>query len=61
MVKKHCRECRKVSYSISAKGVWICPHCAADITDQPAVRPAPCMARVLPIARPVRIEAPLLN
>lgn len=49
MVKKYCRECCKVSYSLSADGLWICPHCAADITDQPAARPAPWAAGILPI------------
>lgn len=61
MVKKHCRVCSKVSYSLSEKGMWICPHCAADITDQPTMRLAPCVAGVLPIVPPKDIEECCLN
>lgn len=50
MVKKRCKMCRKTSYSLSEKGYWICPHCAADITDQPVIRPAACVDGIVPIA-----------
>ncbi|NLN29449.1 MAG: hypothetical protein GX161_14655 [Firmicutes bacterium] len=61
MVKKYCRECCKVSYSLSAEGLWICPHCAADITDQPVVRPAPWAVGILPIASSPPTDSALLN
>lgn len=61
MVKKNCRVCSKVSYSMSEKGMWICPHCAADITDQPSMRPAACVQGILPISSSTDIEAVYLN
>lgn len=61
MLKKQCRECSKVSYSISSQGIWICPHCAADITNEPLMRPAPCVAGILPLAAPTQVETSMLN
>lgn len=61
MVKKRCRVCNKVSYSMSSQGLWICPHCAADITDQPAARPSACLEGILPIGKATASEPLYLN
>ncbi|HEX6972173.1 MAG TPA: hypothetical protein VF234_08140 [Limnochordia bacterium] len=49
MVRKRCRLCEKLSYSLSPKGVWICPHCGEDITAQPVQYPDAASNRVLPL------------
>lgn len=49
MVKKRCQLCDKMSYSLSPKGSWICPHCGEDITAQPVQYPDAATRRVLPL------------
>lgn len=51
MVRKRCRHCQQTSYSLSASGAWICPHCGQDITDQPVQRPDRATHGLLPLGR----------
>lgn len=50
MVKKQCGRCGKVSYSLSAKGRWICPGCGADLAHQPTLAQDSSTSRVLPVS-----------
>lgn len=50
MVKKRCRKCQKVSYSLSAKGRWICPGCGEDLGDVPLMRQDKSTAGILPVS-----------
>ena len=49
MFKKQCKRCRKVSYSLSSAGRWICPRCGADITSAPLMAQSAWMANILPV------------
>ena len=50
VVKKQCRRCKKVSYSLSAKGSWICPHCGADLSRLPLIMRDASTANILPVS-----------
>lgn len=49
MFKKKCRRCNKVSYSLSAKGRWICPQCGADLTGAPTMAQGTSTVNILPV------------
>lgn len=49
MVRKRCNRCLNLSYSLSAKGRWICPICGEDLTDAPVMLPDRSTANVLPV------------
>ena len=49
MVKKECRRCAQPCYSFYKKGIWICPHCGEDLTDEPVVPRSAATRYVLPI------------
>lgn len=49
MLRKRCSRCRKLSYSLSAKGRWICPDCGEDLTDVPVMVPDRSTADVIPV------------
>jgi len=35
VVSKECNACGRISYSLSEKGAWICPHCGHDLAALP--------------------------
>lgn len=49
MVRKKCSRCDNVSYSLSAKGRWICPSCGEDLTSEPLWVVDRSTAGVLPV------------
>lgn len=50
MFRKQCEHCRKVSYSLSEKGRWICPGCGSDITGAPLLARETSTVNILPVA-----------
>ena len=60
MVRKRCGRCHNVSYSLSAKGRWICPQCGEDLTEAPLIVPDRSTANVIPL-RSAALEPPDLN
>ncbi|MFO7318413.1 MAG: hypothetical protein LOD85_09455 [Clostridia bacterium] len=60
MVRKKCSRCENISYSLSAKGRWICPQCGEDLTDAPLLALDRSTARVLPV-RSAELGPPDLN
>jgi len=60
MVRKKCSRCESVSYSLSAKGRWICPQCGEDLTGAPLLIVDRSTADVLPVRAP-ELEPPDLN
>lgn len=35
--KKYCPKCRQTSYSSCAEGIWVCPTCAHDLSQEPVL------------------------
>lgn len=60
MVRKKCSRCDNVSYSLSAKGRWICPQCGEDLTSAPLLAVDRSTADVLPV-RSAPLEPADLN
>jgi ribosomal protein L37AE/L43A len=58
--RKRCHACRKLSYSLSQTGAWLCPHCGRDLAAQPLEPVETSVAAVLPLA-PVIPERYQLN
>ncbi len=49
LVRKICSACRKISYSLSKNGAWICPHCGTDLAALPVQAACPGLPGVLPV------------
>jgi len=60
MVRKRCGRCHNISYSLSARGRWVCPECGEDLTDAPLERPDRSTANIVPV-RPPALEPHDLN
>lgn len=59
MFRKQCGRCGKTSYSLSAKGRWICPGCGADLSSEPCLARETSTAGILPVAGSAIQEADL--
>jgi ribosomal protein L37AE/L43A len=49
VVRKLCKYCGRVSFSLSKMGAWICPHCGKDLSSVPVQNAIPGIPEVMPL------------